>query len=83
MEEFLILEVFADLLNPFIEQAESSFFIKFRPTKPEAPTIVIFIYPQTARVSLIRKKHKENMDIYSIRKKVDHSSVRTTERYLG
>ncbi len=41
------------------------------------------IHPHTARVSFIRQKHKENMDIYSIRKKVGHSSVRTTERYLG
>jgi site-specific recombinase XerD len=41
------------------------------------------IHPHTARVSFIRHKHKENMDIYSIRKKVGHSSVRTTERYLG
>ena len=41
------------------------------------------IHPHTARVSFIRQKNKENMDIYSIRKKVSHSSVRTTERYLG
>ena len=41
------------------------------------------IHPHTARVSFIRQKNKENMDIYSIRKKVGHSSVRTTERYLG
>lgn len=41
------------------------------------------IHPHTARVSFIRQKHKENMDIYSIRKKVGHSSVKTTERYLG
>ena len=41
------------------------------------------IHPHTARVSFIRQRHKENMDIYSIRKKVGHSSVRTTERYLG
>jgi site-specific recombinase XerD len=41
------------------------------------------IHPHTARVSFIRQKQKENMDIYSIRKKVGHSSVRTTERYLG
>lgn len=41
------------------------------------------IHPHTARVSFIRQKHKENMDIYSIRKKVGHSSVRTTERYLS
>jgi integrase/recombinase XerD len=41
------------------------------------------IHPHTARVSFIRQKHKENMDIYSIRKKVGHSSVRTTERYLN
>lgn len=41
------------------------------------------IHPHTARVSFIRQKHKENMDIYTIRKKVGHSSVRTTERYLG
>jgi integrase/recombinase XerD len=41
------------------------------------------MHPHTARVSFIRQKHKENMDIYSIRKKVGHSSVRTTERYLG
>jgi integrase/recombinase XerD len=41
------------------------------------------IHPHTARVSFIRQKHKEGMDIYSIRKKVGHSSVRTTERYLS
>ena len=41
------------------------------------------IHPHTARVSFIRQKHKEGMDIYSIRKKVGHSSVRTTERYLN
>ena len=41
------------------------------------------IHPHTARVSFIRQKHQEGMDIYSIRKKVGHSSVRTTERYLG
>lgn len=41
------------------------------------------IHPHTARVSFIRQMHKENMDIYSIRKKVGHSSVKTTERYLG
>jgi integrase/recombinase XerD len=41
------------------------------------------IHPHTARVSFIRQMHKESMDIYSIRKKVGHSSVRTTERYLG
>jgi len=41
------------------------------------------IHPHTARVSFIRQKHKENMDIYSIRKKVGHSSVKTTERYLN
>lgn len=41
------------------------------------------IHPHTARVSFIRQKHKEGMDIYSIRKKMGHSSVRTTERYLG
>ena len=41
------------------------------------------IHPHTARVSFIRHMHKENMDIYSIRKKVGHSSVKTTERYLG
>lgn len=41
------------------------------------------IHPHTARVSFIRQMHKENMDIYSIRRKVGHSSVKTTERYLG
>jgi integrase/recombinase XerD len=41
------------------------------------------IHPHTARVSFIRQKHKEGMDIYSIRKKVGHSSIKTTERYLG
>jgi integrase/recombinase XerD len=41
------------------------------------------IHPHTARVSFIKQKHKEGMDIYSIRKKVGHSSVRTTERYLN
>lgn len=40
------------------------------------------IHPHTSRVSFIRQKHKEGMDIYSIRKRVGHSSVRTTERYL-
>jgi integrase/recombinase XerD len=41
------------------------------------------IHPHTSRVSFIRQKHKEGMDIYSIRKKVGHSSVKTTERYLN
>ena len=41
------------------------------------------IHPHTSRVSFIRQRHKEGMDIYSIRKKVGHSSVRTTERYLN
>ena len=41
------------------------------------------IHPHTARVSFIRQMHKEGIEIYSIRKKVGHSSVRTTERYLG
>ena len=41
------------------------------------------IHPHTSRVSFIRQKHKEGMDIYSIRKKVGHSCVRTTERYLN
>ena len=45
--------------------------------------IMAVIHPHTARVSFIKQKHKEGMDIYSIRKKVGHSSVRTTERYLG
>ncbi|MFA6177971.1 MAG: tyrosine-type recombinase/integrase [Candidatus Paceibacterota bacterium] len=40
------------------------------------------IHPHTARVSFIRQRHKEGMDIYSIRKKVGHSSVTTTERYM-
>ncbi|MDD4976571.1 MAG: tyrosine-type recombinase/integrase [Bacteriovorax sp.] len=58
---------FARLLNTLAKKAELS----------------SEIHPHTARVSFIRQKHKENMDIYSIRKKVGHSSVRTTERYLG
>ena len=41
------------------------------------------IHPHTARVSFIRQKHLEGMDIYTIRKKVGHSSVKTTERYLN
>jgi site-specific recombinase XerD len=41
------------------------------------------IHPHTSRVSFIKQKHKEGMDIYSIRKKVGHSSVKTTERYLN
>ncbi|MFA6177952.1 MAG: tyrosine-type recombinase/integrase [Candidatus Paceibacterota bacterium] len=41
------------------------------------------IHPHTARVSFIRQRHKEGMDIYSIRKKVGHSSVTTTERYMN
>lgn len=41
------------------------------------------IHPHTARVSFIRQSHKEGMDIYTIRKNVGHSSVKTTERYLG
>lgn len=41
------------------------------------------IHPHTSRVSFIRQKHKEGMDIYSIRKRVGRSSVRTTERYLN
>jgi integrase/recombinase XerD len=41
------------------------------------------IHPHTSRVSFIRQKHKEGVDIYSIRKKVGHSSVKTTERYLN
>ncbi len=38
------------------------------------------IHPHTTRVSFIRQSHKEGMDIYSIRKIVGHSSVRTNER---
>lgn len=41
------------------------------------------IHPHTARVSYIKKRHGEGVDIYTIRKEVGHSSVRTTERYLG
>ena len=41
------------------------------------------IHPHTARVSFIRQKHREGMDIYTRRKKVGHSSVKTTERYLN
>jgi site-specific recombinase XerD len=43
----------------------------------------IGMHPHSARVSYIRQKHHEGMDIYTIRKKVGHSSVSTTERYLG
>ena len=41
------------------------------------------IHPHTSRVTFIRQKYKEGMDIYTIRKKVGHSSVTTTERYLN
>lgn len=41
------------------------------------------IHPHTSRVSFIRQKHHDGMDIYSIRKKVGHSSVKTTERYIN
>jgi integrase/recombinase XerD len=41
------------------------------------------IHPHTARVSFIRQRHEEGMDVYSIKKMVGHSSVNTTERYLN
>jgi integrase/recombinase XerD len=41
------------------------------------------IHPHSARVSYIKKRNREGADIYTIRKEVGHSSVRTTERYLG
>jgi len=45
--------------------------------------ISVEIHPHTSRVSFIRQKHENGVDIYSIRRLVGHSSVRTTERYLG
>jgi len=45
--------------------------------------INIEIHPHTARVSFIKQKHKEGVDIYSIKKMVGHSSINTTERYLN
>ncbi len=39
--------------------------------------------PHMARATYIRQSHKEGRDIYSIKKDVGHSSVTTTERYLG
>ena len=58
-------------------------FARMIKNEAEKAEINSAIHPHTARVSFIRQSHKEGMDIYSIRKKVGHSSVRTTERYLG
>lgn len=41
------------------------------------------IHPHTARVSYIREALETGREIYSIKKSVGHSSIKTTERYLG
>lgn len=41
------------------------------------------IHPHTARVSYIREALESGQEIYSIKRAVGHSSIKTTERYLG
>lgn len=41
------------------------------------------IHPHTARVSFIREALESGREIYSIKRSVGHSSVKTTERYLA
>lgn len=41
------------------------------------------IHPHTARVSFIREALESGLEIYSIKRAVGHSSIKTTERYLS
>jgi integrase/recombinase XerD len=58
-------------------------FYRLLKTQANKAGISCEIHPHTSRVSFIRQRHKEGVDIYSIRKSVGHSSVKTTERYLN
>lgn len=39
--------------------------------------------PHMTRATYIRQKYEEGIDIYRVKKDVGHSSIKTTERYLG
>ena len=41
------------------------------------------IHPHSARVSFMREALESGMELYSIKKAVGHSSIKTTERYLA